>query len=580
MPEYLGRCIHELFEVQAEKIPNACAVQFEGRQLSYGALNASANRVARHLQRCGVGPEMLVGVEMQYSLDSVVALFGILKAGGAYVFLDPSYPKARREALVRDCRPALVLDKLPECPEGDLSSNPVSGVQLDNAAFLIYTSGSTGRPRGVVEIHRSMINRLIAAPLPDIQTGDVCCLNSSLNFGISASRLFMPLALGARVVILPEAEVRDIRRFVSALEAYQITSAFMVPAVLRQILDGGGDIGDRLRSLRAVAISGGSLTPEIAQNFFRFFPGGLLINVYGGTEIGTAAAMRVMTAQTDTKQISIGHPVVNTRIDIVDGEIVVASRHLARGYLNLPSLTSERFGPDPRGSDPSDRVYKTGDLGRVLPNGEIEFLGRADHQIKIRGFRVELGEIEAALHAQGDVLEAVVAPYEVDGDKHLAGYVVLRPSAQSNIRAVRQQLARRLPDHMLPTKLILLRELPRTDNGKIDRNALPTPSPERPDLDTPYEPPHSNLQKIIVNIWEELLHIKPAGIHDHFLELGGDSLLAAEAIARISERAGIRADFTSIFDKPTIAELAEAIEALREQARTNIIESKSARKSC
>ena len=566
MPErYLDGCIHELFERQVEKSPDARALQFGQELLTYAELNVRANRAAHYLRKRGVGPEIFVGLQMERSLDSIAALIGILKAGGAYVYLDPSYPDARRREMIEDCKPALILGTLDLADEE--IANPATGVALDNAAYVIYTSGSTGKPKGAVEVHRSMTSRLISAPLPDIRPGDVCCLNSSLSFGISASRLFLPLVSGVPVVILPEDDVRDVTRFVLALETHRITSAFMVPAVLRKILAMGEDASSRLQGLRAVAVSGGALTREVAGRFFRLFPAANLVNVYGGSEIGTAAAMRVLTAQSDLTQISIGHPVVNTRIHILDGEICVASRHLARGYLNQPALTAERFVPDPFSGDPAARMYRTGDLGRVLPNGEIQFLGRADHQVKVRGFRVELGEIEAALHAQEDILEAAVAARDVDGDKRLAGYIVLQPGAEANIQAVREQLSARLPDHMIPATLMFVNRLPRTNNGKVDRNALPPPSPSRPEMESAYEIPRTATERTIAGIWEELLEMRPVGIRDHFLDLGGDSLTAVRLIVRIWQCFGIQVDFRSIFDYPTVAELAAEVEALREPAK-------------
>ncbi len=557
------RCIHELFERQVERTPNARALEFGGQSLTFAEANARANRVANYLQKRGVGPEVLVGLQMESSLDSAVALLGILKSGGGYVYLDPSYPEARRREMIDDCKPSLILGH-PLDLRDENRSNPSSRVALHNTAYVIYTSGSTGKPKGVVEIHRSMTSRLSCSPLADIRSGDICCLNSSLSFGISASRLFLPLALGSPVVILPEDEVRDVARFVLALQAHRITSVFMVPAVLRQILMMKSDAGSRLQGLRVVTVSGGSLTPDIVKNFFLTLPATLLVNIYGGSEIGTAATMRVLTAESDLTRMSIGRPVVNTRVCILDGEICVASRHLARGYINQPELTAERFVLDPCGADPTARMYRTGDMGRVLPNGEIEFLGRADHQVKVRGFRVEMGEIESALNAQEDIREAVVGANTIDGDTRLTGYIVLRLGVEANVRTVRARLGARLPDHMVPATLMFLKTLPRTDNGKVDRNALPPPSPDRPEMDSTYEPPRTETEREIVQLWEDLLRVRPVGIQDHFIDLGGDSLTATHLIGRISERFDIRVDFRLIFDRPTVAELAGEIEKLRE----------------
>jgi amino acid adenylation domain-containing protein len=562
MPDaYLDTCIHELFERQAEKTPNAPAVRFRGQELSYQDLNARANRIAHHLRRRGAGPEVFVGLQVERSLDSVVALMGILKAGGAYVHLDPAWPEIRRREIIEDCKASIILAEPLDFADEEVS-NPVSRVTLDNAAYLIYTSGSTGRPKGVVEVHRSLISRLISTPLPDIRPGDICCLNSSHSFGISASRLLLPLAQGLPVVILPEDEVRDVARFVLALHENKITSVFMVPALLRQILTMGEQAGSRLRGLRAVAVSGGALTPEIAKKFFQLLPGTLLFNVYGGSEVGTAACIGVLNDQSDLTHISIGRPVANTRIYILDGEICVAARHLARGYLNQPALTAERFVCDPFSEDPAARMYRTGDLGHVLENGEIEFGGRADHQVKIRGFRVELQEIEGALYSDEDILEAAAAAHDVNGEKQLAAYIVLRPDVEANVRNIRDRLGARLPDYMIPATIMFLKQLPRTDNGKVDRRSLPASSLDRPEMDSIYEPPRTEFEHAIARIWEEVLRIRPVGISDHFLDFGGDSLTAAELISRIWQRFDIQAAFRSVYDHPTVAELADLVAEL------------------
>jgi amino acid adenylation domain-containing protein len=562
MPDaYPDHCIHELFERQAARQCNALAISFRGVQVSFGELNQRANRVAHYLIRQGLGPEALVGVFMERSVESVTALIGILKAGAAWVHLDPAWPDARRCQIIEDCKPALILNEQ-DTFGAEQDTNPAIPVSLGALSYLIYTSGSTGKPKAVMAVHRSMTSRLAAAPLPDMRPGDICCLNSSHSFGISTSRLLLPLAQGIPVVILAEEDVRDVVRFVAALEAYEVTSIFVVPAVLRQMLAMEEQAATRLRKLRAVAVSGGALTIEIARAFFQLLPQAILVNVYGGSELGTAASLSVMRAQSPPQRITLGYPAPNTKIRIIDGEICVSSRHLARGYLNDAALTAGRFVPDP--AEPGTRMYRTGDLGRILENGETEFAGRADHQVKIRGFRIELGEIEAALHAQPGVLEAAAATHEAgEGEKRLVAYVVPRPGADADVSRLRKQLKLRLPDYMIPSSLMLVSELPRTDNGKINRMALPAPSPHRPPVDTVYVPAASATEQQIVNIWEAVLKVSPVGVHDHFLDLGGDSLTATELIARVWQTFEIQLNFRSVFDQPTVAHQACLVDEIR-----------------
>jgi amino acid adenylation domain-containing protein len=550
-------CIHELFELQAERTPNACALSFRDEQISYSELNQRANGVAHDLIKRGIRPEAFVGFCMPRSPDAVICLLGILKAGGAYIYLDPLYPKGRVNEMIRDSNPFLVLERDPTGAIGS-NSNPNSEVKLDNASYLIYTSGSTGRPKGVVNVHRCMVNRLLAPPLlPDIQPADVCALSSSFSFGISASRLLLPLASGARVVVFPDEDVRDIARFVLALEAHRVTSVFMVPAVLREILQMGRIATGRLSQLRAVSLSGGTLTQEMAKAFFGFLPDATLINLYGGSEIGTAATLSVLTVNSDLDRISIGRPVVNTTVHIIGGEICVAAPHLAKGYWKQPGLTAERFVIGPDGA----RMYRTGDLGCLLPNGEIEILGRADHQVKIRGFRIELGEIEAALDGYSRLREAAVLAPDWGGEKRLAAYVVPRQGAKLTVRELRNYLTTVLPEYMVPASIAIVPELPRTPNGKVDRNALPKIHPGRPDLDCPYVPPTTSGEKAIASIWEEVLGIESVGVHDRFLDLGGDSLMAAQILLTIEQTLHHSVSLEDLFESPTIAELAAIMQS-------------------
>jgi amino acid adenylation domain-containing protein len=590
--EYFDCCIHELYEQQAERTPDAVAIIYKSRQWTYSELNARANRLANYLRKLGVGPEILVGVCLERSADAIVALLGILKAGGAYVYLDPAYPFARlwsmvddagvgivvtrsalRNRIFRDDRKRLFVEHSSPEIAAENSTNVRSGVKPDHAAYVIYTSGSTGRPKGAVEIHRSMTSRLKSSPLPDIQSGDVCALNSSLSFGISASRLFLPLVSGAPVVVFGDDLVRNAGEFAHALKDHRVTSVFLVPALLRRILDLPPDAIARLSGLRAVALSGGAVTPDLLSSFAEKLPGTLLVNIYGSTELGTTATLGVLHGSAAARRVSLGRPVVNTRVYILDkygnpappgvaGEIQVASLHLARGYLNHPQLTAQRFVRNPFGG-PAERLCRTGDLGRYLPDGEIEFLGRADHQVKIRGFRIELGEVEAVLSGHGWVQEAVVAALGPEAERRLVAYIVPRKGCGFRSSELRAYLREKVPDFMIPSAFVQLDRLPLTSAGKVDRGALPEPGPLRPEeAGAPYRPPRTPMEAFLSEVWTEVLGIEPVGRDDRFAELGGDSLAAVLVVTRIVERFDTTLSVQFLLEA-TLAELARKVESLR-----------------
>jgi amino acid adenylation domain-containing protein len=577
----LPSLIHQLFEQQVARTPSGLAVVCGDRNITYRELNHAANRLAERLQNLGVGPEIYVGVCLERSVEAATALLAILKTGGAYVYLDPSLPRKRLQELRIDSQPRLIvangefrnlageefpyLDICSSEFEVEDSINVPSHVTPDNAAYLLYTSGSTGKPKGAVEIHRSLTARLNSGELPDIQQGDVCCLNSSFGVGITASRLFIPLALGAPVVILSDAEVKDADRFAQALETHGITSVFFSPLQLRAILALGPSVSARLTQLRAVTVTGSALTPQLAASFIGAFPNTQLVNVYGSTEIGTTATLQVIDKNSFSGRVSIGRPVPNTRVHLLDhhmapvaaeanGEIYVSAPHLAREYLHQPELTAERFLTNP--FEPHERLYRTGDLGRFLPNGEILLLGRLDYQVKVHGFRVELGEIEAVLEEHAKVCEAVViAQPEPEGENRLIAYFVARTGVSVTAMELRTFLVSRLPGHMVPFALVPLIEMPMTNSGKVDREALPEFDLARADLASPYEEPRNPVEACLAGIWSNVLKVKTVGIHDYFLELGGDSLLATQAIVRVKERFEIVLTLESLFDQ-TLSEIA------------------------
>jgi len=557
-------CIHELIEMRARDAPDSCALQSGERSLSYRVLNARANYLAHQLRAAGACPETFLGVSLPRSIEAVIAILGILKSGAAYVYLDPAYPVARREVMVTDCKPLLILKSVPDGTRADPGD---CGVDLTSAAYLIYTSGSTGAPKGTIEVHRSLTARLASAPLPDIQGGDICAWNSSLSFGISASRLFLPLAHGLPVAIIGEDRVRDVMAFAEDLAEYKVTSAFMVPALLRQLLALGPERTEKLSRLRAVTVSGGVLTPDLVNSYFQAFPDAILVNNYGSSEIGTSGASKIYTRSTDARRITIGTPAANTRILLLDdarnpvppgetGEINVVAPHLTRGYLNLPELTDQKFFTLANG----ERMYRTGDIGRLAENGEIQFLGRRDQQVKIRGFRVELGEIESLLEAHPGVREVGVAAIPAGGDTRLIAALSLHAGHVADPNGFREYLSRLLPDYMIPSQFRFQDELPHTAAGKIDRSALNSSEP----LNGPREGSSVRLDSVeaaLARIWREVLQLDSVEPDSNFIELGGDSLQAVQVISQVQTLYGKRLGLESLFEA-TLAELAKQIAPL------------------
>lgn len=579
---YPAGCVHELFEQQVSRSPEAVAVEQANRRLTYRQLNERANRIARVLQRRGVGREVLVGVALEQSLEAITAILAILKAGGAYVPLDRRWPRSRLAEILEKTRlpiaitgpgveeniPAsaqrIIVDSDLSMFSAESSTTPAFDCTLDSAAYVLWTSGSTGRSKGVVGVHRSIVNGLLAVTYaPD----EICCLNASLTFGFHLANLFLPLMTGVPLIVLRQDEIRDIAQFIGCIERYSITRVSLVPQVCSQILDLPEAPG-RLKKIRSVSLAGGALTPELLRRINQVMPQARILNAYSCTEVGTLVTRCEMPSTGNGScGIVIGRPVANTRIYILDeqkqpaptgvtGEIYVGARHLARGYLNEPGLTAERFfeafGPSPI------RLFRTGDLGRFRPDGEIEFRGRTDDMVKVRGYRIELLEVEFALAKHPHVREAAVTAREFSNNLRLVAYVVSDATAPS-VRDLRTFLGERLPDYMIPSIFVFLDRLPLTENGKVNRQALPqpdaVPSSRRDDV----ELPRDSAEAAIAAIWRSVLSLNEVGIYDNFLELGGDSLLAQEAISHINDQFGIELSLEMYFDRPTIAELVQYV---------------------
>ena len=591
--EYPNRCLHELFEEQVERTPDSVALEFEGEQLTYSQLSRRANRLAHYLVKRGVGPEVLVGVCMERSIEMVVGLLGTLKAGGAYVPLDPEYPPERLSFMLEDAGIAVLLTQehllqnLPRCEAESVcldrdweqiakecDQNPEINLTSDSPAYVIYTSGSTGRPKGVVVPHRAICNHMLwmQSEFP-LTEEDSVLQKTPISFDASVWEFYAPLMAGARLVIARPGGHRNTAYLVEAIRRNRVTILQLVPTVLRLMLDEPGF--ETCNTLRRVYCGGEQLPLELVHRFTSNLKAEL-VNLYGPTEASIDSTYWICKLGTINQTVPIGRPIANMRTYVLDscaqpvpigvrGELYLGGEGLARGYLHSPELTSERFVPDPFGGQPGARLYRTGDLVRSRADGTIEYLGRRDHQVKVRGFRIELGEIEAALAEHEAVRECVVVVREYLREvKSIVAYVVLRPSDagatyEGFTSNLRRFLKERLPDYMLPATFVFIASLPLMPNGKLDRQALPEPDGTRPDLEAAYIGPRDRIEEQLVSLWEKTLGLKSIGIRDNFFELGGHSLLAARLFAQIENRFGRSVPLATLFQGPTIEQLAHVL---------------------
>lgn len=581
--------IHQLVEFQVLQTPDAVAVIFDQEQLTYRELNEKANQLAHYLQTLNVGPEVLVGVCLTRSLEMVVALLGILKAGGAYVPLDPTYPKERLAFVIEDTQLPILLTQqhlLESIPQHQAhtvyvdsdwpsvaqqpADNPTSGVQPSNLAYVIYTSGSTGRPKGVAIEHRNTVALIDWAKelFTTSQLAGVLA-STSLCFDLSVFELFVTLSCGGKVIL-----AADALQLPNLPAAAQVTLINTVPSAIAQLLR----INGIPTSVHTVNLAGEPLQNALVQKLYQLDHIRQVFNLYGPSEDTTYSTVALM--QKGTSDIpSIGRPISNTQIYLLDsqlnpvpdgaeGELYISGAGLARGYLNRPELTAEKFIRNPFSHSLGSRLYKTGDLAAYLPDGNLKFLGRIDHQVKIRGFRIELGEIEALLTQESAVQQAVViAREDVQGNKRLVAYLVPNRVSdpllqQVTARNLRSILKQKLPDYMVPSAFVLLDELPLTPNGKVDRRALPIPQWTRIEEGT-YVAPRTPLETELAQMWSQLLSVEQVGIYDNFCELGGHSLLAIQLVYQVSEAFQIELPLGNFLETPTIAGLAQTIDALR-----------------
>jgi amino acid adenylation domain-containing protein len=591
------KCIHQLFEEQVEQTPEAIAVVYEGKLLTYSELNRCANQLAHYLRGLGVGPEMLVGICVERSIEMLIGLLGTLKAGGAYVPLDPAYPSDRLSFMLEDAAVSVLLthdrllDNLSETSAHVVSldrdwqhiaqeggENPESKTIPDNLAYVIYTSGSTGKPKGVMVSHRNVV-RLFKATSSwfNFDRRDVWTLFHSYAFDFSVWEIWGALLYGGRLIVVPYWVSRSPEAFYELLVEQQVTVLNQTPSAFRQLIQAEESSNARKElALRLVVFGGEALELQSLRPWFERHGDRRpqLVNMYGITETTVHVTYRPLT-MSDLREVSgsvIGGAIPDLQVYVLDqylqsvpigvaGEMYVGGSGLARGYLNQPELTAERLIANPFSDKHGARLYKTGDLARFLGNGDIEYLGRIDHQVKIRGFRIELGEIESVLSEHPAVTESVVVAREDEpGDKRLVAYLVGRESETPGISKLRSYLKEKLPQHMIPSAFVFLEKLPLTLNGKIDRRALPMPEQSRPELEEGFIAPRDSTEFQLASIWEKVLKIEAIGVKDNFFELGGDSLLAVRLFAQIREIFGKSFHLATLFRAPTIDLLARIID--------------------
>jgi amino acid adenylation domain-containing protein len=593
-------CLHQLFESQVAKAPEAIAAMFEGKEISYSVLNNRANQLAHYLRAHGVGAEVLVGICVNRSLDMIVGLLGILKAGGAYVPLDPDYPKERLKYTLGDANPVLVLTEqclvelLPDgysllCLDTDrVLLEPLSIANLENVAspnniaYVIYTSGSTGKPKGVAVTHHN-VRRLFAAAEPEFtfSSSDVWSLFHSYAFDFSVWELWGALLYGGKLVVVPYWVSRCPATFHQLLHEHRVTILNQTPSSFYQLAAVDKLQGtENILYLRCVIFGGEALETWRLHEWFDRHTDNCpkLVNMYGITETTVHVTQYSLVPGKDSNNTSstIGRPLRDLQIFIFDtrlnsvpigvaGEIYVGGAGLARGYLYHPELTAERFLPHPNSPIPGDRLYRTGDLGRFRSDGVIEYLGRNDTQVKIRGFRIEIGEIESRLLQHTAIKEVVVLANEAQqDDKRLIAYLVATMDHQPDIVELKAFLKQTLPDYMVPAAFIFLTELPLTANGKLDRKSLLSMSAQG-EQRREYIAPRDDAEQAIAEIWQKILGVEKLGIYDDFFDLGGHSLSAVQIIAKIQENFAITVPVKTLFEAPTIAEFVDRIVEFQEE---------------
>ncbi|MBW4592773.1 MAG: amino acid adenylation domain-containing protein [Brasilonema angustatum HA4187-MV1] len=607
----LDKCIHQLFEEQAQKTPNSIAVIFEDQQLTYTELNRKANQLAHYLQTLGVKPEVLVGLCVERSSEMTIGLLGILKAGGAYLPLDPALPKENLAFRLQDAQVPVLLtqqrlvDTLPTdasqivCLDTDWDiiahysdENPTSVVTSENLVYVLFTSGSTGTPKGVAIEHRQLLNYLngIIDKL-NLSTTTNFATVSTLAADLGNTVIFSSLCTGGCLHVLSTECATDSTVLGKYCRKHPIDCLKIVPSHLATLLASAPS--ESILPRARLILGGEAASWELIEQIQASAPDCLIFNHYGPTEatVGvTTFAVGDKQANYSSQAVPLGRPLANTQIYLLDeqlqpvpigvpGELYIGGACLARGYLNRSELTAQRFIPNPFAqtgliaSESGSRLYKTGDQARYLSDGNIEFLGRVDHQVKVRGFRIELGEIESILCQHPQVQQAVITAWEKElSNQYLVGYIVPKHKQTLSVSELHKFLRHKLPEYMVPSTFVMLKALPLTPNGKVNRNALPEPDDHRPELEATYEPPRTEVEQTIANIWQQMLHVEKVGIHDNFFDLGGHSLLLVQIHAKLREVLNTNISIVNLFEYPTINSLAKYLTQEQTEISTSSFE--------
>jgi amino acid adenylation domain-containing protein len=596
--EYSGaRTIHQMFEAQAQRSAASVAVVCEGVELSYGELDHRANQLAHYLRAREVRVEAIVGVLMERSVEMVVALLGILKAGGAYLPLDPSYPEERLRYMVQDSRMRVVLtqehlwrekagvsgevahvlrvDEEWEAVARESAAPASSEVGAEYLAYVIYTSGSTGTPKGAMNTHGGICNRLgWMQEAYQLRADDRVLQKTPFSFDVSVWEFFWPLLSGSRLVLARPGGHIDNAYLVELIKAQQITTLHFVPSMLQAFVE-EAEV-ESCKSLRRVICSGEALSIGLQRRFFERLENCELHNLYGPTEAAVDVTSWKCRSEDESRTVPIGKPISNLQTYVLDGrgqavpvgvvgELHIGGVGLGRGYLGRPELTAERFVPNAFSAEAGERLYRTGDLARYLADGNLEFLGRMDHQIKVRGLRIELGEIESVLSSHAEIAESIVlVQQDKQGEKRLVAFVVSENKPANG--ELRSYLRERLPDYMVPQAFVSLPAMPLTANGKVDRRALQAVKVEVENSRILHVPPRNEVEKILTKIWQDVLGVPRIGIHDNFFDLGGHSLLAVQIHRKITAALQCELSVIEMFRYPTVDSLATFLTQKVEQA--------------
>ncbi|MSR62142.1 MAG: amino acid adenylation domain-containing protein [Planctomycetes bacterium] len=607
-------CLHQLFEQRVQRCPDAPALAFEEKHLTYAALDAKANRLAQHLRSLGVGPNVLVGICVERSFEMVIGLLAIAKAGGAYLPMDPAYPRERLAFMLEDSCAGVLLTQghlralLPE-PKTDVqlvlldeaksyaanAAQPDSGVGPEDMAYVIYTSGSTGKPKGVVLDHRGRVNNFLDFNRRfAVGTGDALIALASLSFDMCAYDVFGTLAAGATIVLPRPDEMQDARAWARLMQQRRVTIWHTAPAMLKMLVEHCESDPNLVPSALRLALLGGDWIPVSLPDRLRaLVPEARVISMGGATECSMDSTIyEVEEVDPSWRSIPYGVPMANQLAYVLDedrqpvpalvpGELYLGGIGVGKGYYKRPELSAERFLPDPFAETPGARMYRTGDLARWMEDGNLELLGRVDNQVKIRGYRIELGEIEARLRTHGAVREGVVvAKLDASGERRLVAYYVPRASTElseprfAHLLAadLRRTLAADLPHYMVPSLYVRLEALPLSPNGKVDRKRLPEPSHGRAEHLAEYVAPRDVLEETLAAIWAEVLDVEQVGVEDAFLDLGGHSILAAQVQARLAEVFPFEVSLRDLFETSTVAKLATHLRNLARGAGVDLDE--------